>query len=625
VKHVPEAMTTPVVADRKAPFSSRASIARTAICLIVLTLLASVIAYYDAFSSMAEYDDEGLLATNVKRFMDGAVLYDQTGSIYGPVYYLYQLAAHRLAGAAITHDSVRWITMAFWLTTSALCFLLVHRTTRSLLAAALAQVLTFRALAFLGIEPAHPQEACILLLALLGLQACFARNKALLMVSLGSLAAAIVLTKANLGACVLLGLSMALLSMLKEGRSQRAGLWLACVAAIAFPVILMRGRLGEQWVAIFCIVEVLSVISVILVVVSLRIPAQFRWRDVMIAVLAFVAASIAISSFVFARGTTPAAMLKWLIIWPATTFLQGWSLPPPTTLWEIPSALLSLAVAWQFWIKRRSNKAIIFLKAGFVIAVLWICMGDGHYSVVGFVIPFLWLVAVPPSESLPDGLIFGRVVLATLAVLQILYAYPIAGSQYRLITVFMILGAVICLSDVSGPIRALLPLQWRRMHIDRWAGAALLLLLAAFYLAWARGSRAVYVHSTVALHLPGSNRMHLRRRRAMALQQLVSEARRSCTSLVTVPGMYSFNLWTDLPYPDQLTSENWMESLTDLEDTEIRRELSHEDHACVIYNPKMASMWNYGDDLSSSPLLQFIKQQFPMVMTANDYQLMRRN
>lgn len=615
-------MTTTVTLDREAPVLVRRNNAWPALCLFVLTLLAGVTAYYDAFSKMAPYDDEGFLAMTVQRFMDGEVLYDQRGSVYGPVYYLYELAAHRIGGAAITHDSVRFVSMTFWLITAAVCFLLVHRVTRSLFAAAIAQVLTFRALAFLGDEPAHPQEACILLLALVGLQACYGRNRTFLMASLGSLAAAIVLTKINLGACVVLALSLTFLSMLNAGRWQRIGLWLVVAAAIAFPAILMRGRISEPWVLAFCIVETLSIGAVTLVVLSPGVPPQFRWRDGVIAVAAFVASIIVISSFVFARGTTPAAMVRWLIIWPATRFGQGWFLSPPIHWLAIPWAMIAPLAAWLFWAKKKNHVAITYLKAGFA-GVILLCLGIGPDWIFSLGAPFLWLVAVPPTKPLPAAGILGRTVLAAVGVLQILYAYPVAGSQLRFATVFVILAALVCFWDVLGPLQEILPLRYQNARWSRFAGLAVL-LLGAYYAQ--TGWRAYRSYEALSpLQLPGSSRIHLKAGRAMGLQHIVVQARSSCTSLLTAPGMFSFNSWTGLRSPNLLTSENWMSFLTDPEQTEITRELSHDPRACVIYNPEVVNFWTRGEDTSSMPLMRFINEEFHVVTTEYGYRLMLPN
>ena len=441
-------MTTAFALDRKASKAS-SSKAQLAFYLVVSTLLAGAAAYFESFSQMAPYDDEGYMMANVVRFLNGHALYDQVGIFHGPVYFIYERAFHHLTGTTLSHDSVRIVSAAFWLITTVICFLVVYKLTRSVLMAGIAQLLVFGELSFLSDEPAHPQEACILLLTLVGLQACYARNRVLAAVSLGALAGTITLTKINLGACVLLALSIVVFSILKEGFWQRLGFVAASVAAIIFPILLMRPHLSERWAAAFCVVAVLSICTVVLVAARPSVAERFRWQHLLLAIAAFLTSILIISSLVFARGTTPAAMLKWLIVWPATRF-QTWFLPPPISLWAIPWAMVSLFTAWQFWVKKKNHKAITLLKTGFALAVALLCLG--HYWILGFAAPFLWLVAVPPNDSSHDTRGFGRTVLAVVGVLQVLYVYPVAGSQLQFATVFVILAALVCLWDVREPL-----------------------------------------------------------------------------------------------------------------------------------------------------------------------------
>ena len=101
----------------------------------------------------------------VKNFLGGQALYDQVATVYGPFYYLYEWCALSLTGVSAASDSLRLVSVAFWVAAALIAFVLVYRATGSLLLAVCVHLLVFRALGFIGEEPAHPQEACILLLA----------------------------------------------------------------------------------------------------------------------------------------------------------------------------------------------------------------------------------------------------------------------------------------------------------------------------------------------------------------------------------------------------------------------------------------------------------------------------
>src|SRR5262245_27865290 len=87
---------------------SRPALGAAALAL-VLMVPASITAYYYAFLRIRPYDDEGTLMDVVRSFLSGHPLYDAVPCIYGPAFFLYQWAAHRLAGAPVTTDSIRFV------------------------------------------------------------------------------------------------------------------------------------------------------------------------------------------------------------------------------------------------------------------------------------------------------------------------------------------------------------------------------------------------------------------------------------------------------------------------------------------------------------------------------------
>ena len=118
---------------------------RVVACALLLTLCSAYTAYYRAFVSMANYDDEGYMMWTVAKFLSGQALYDQVATVYGPFYYLYEWCALSLARVGAASDSLRLVSAAFWVAAALIAFVLVYRATGSLLLAVCVHLLAFRA------------------------------------------------------------------------------------------------------------------------------------------------------------------------------------------------------------------------------------------------------------------------------------------------------------------------------------------------------------------------------------------------------------------------------------------------------------------------------------------------
>jgi hypothetical protein len=594
-------------------------------CTVFVFLCSTITAYYKAFVSLAPYDDEGTMMWGIKRFFEGGVLYDQVASIYGPVYYFYQWCAHVLTGTPLSHHSVRLVSIAFWVATALIVFLLVYRTTGSLVLASLAHILAFSAMGFIGEEPAHPQEACIVLLMALGL-ACFVRNRLWRPAMLGALAGLAAATKINLGLFAVIAFATGFAYAARPKWLRTLASTLTSAGILVFPVLLMWGHLPELWAVRFCSLVVLSLASALLIVSGNDWDVHLDFRDLLIAIGGFAGAIAAVCWFALAHGSTMRAMIDWLIVKPRTNFGQGWYLPAAIKYYAPAWAAIAFALAYYVRSGRVRGAALAWVKVAFGIFGVGLSVTGRYEALLNFAPPLLWLVAARTGKAgsaVPDSL--ARALLLLLGVLQVLYAYPVAGSQTRFAGVLLICIAVICLRDgfewiYAGSYQSRLSNVFRANPVR----LAACLCLGGAYVGLAWQARSTYA-SFEPLGFPGTDSMRVERDRAPVLRALVARVNAGpCRTLITEPGLFSLNLFTGKPAPAGLNNGGWMVSLSAGEQESVVREVSQVPDACVIVRQDMVDFWTRHGDVSSQPLVRYIRDNFRSDLEVKNYSFLVR-
>jgi hypothetical protein len=578
-------------------------------CAILLTLCSAVAAYFRIFTDIQPFDDEGLLTTSIKHFLDGHPMYDSGGSYYGPLYYSYEWLAHALMGVSVSNESMRFVSLAFWIASPVLLLLLVYRATGSLILAAGAHFMALCALEFIALFPAHPQEFCMLLLAGFALSG-YARNRTIRAVLLGGFAAAMAATKINLGVYAALVLAIAFAYAARPVWLQR--LAFLSFAGLGFPILLMWSHLAETWAMKYCLMVVLSLAAAILTVSRRKLEGELGLREFAVAGVSFAAVITAASLLSLAHGGSLRQTIYWLILAPQKAFSTAWFLEPFIRTKALPLALAGLVAAWYAGRDTANHTFVALLKLGLFGGVVYLSVVQSYYLLLRFAVPFLWLVADGTDNEeagRPDR--FARAILALTAVIQVLYAYPVAADPHvRFVAVFIIVIAVICLRDglqhLSG--------RWallQRPFLLRTAAAMGVLFLAGLNV----GSAWLYVRryqSFEPLNIAGMQRIHVKHDQGAALRRLVQRvATQRCTTLFTVPTVLSLNLWTRTQ-PLTLAGGNWINATDDTFQEEVVRDAERQPQACVIFSQKIIETWMLKDvhDVSSKPVVRFIRENY---------------
>jgi hypothetical protein len=591
--------------------------------LVILILFAAIGSYFEAFSAMASYDDEGTLIAWIRGFAGGQPLYDVVRTAYGPLYYAYQWLAHVPLGIPVTNDSVRFVTAFFRVIAVLLVFLLSRKLTSSNLISWGAAIAAYGELNFLAPEPAHPQELCIVLVIALPLAAFLEGRRFQRMFWLGALAGAMTLTKVNLGIFAIAAIGVTLVFCAKPAPLASAARVAAGAAALVLPAALMSALLGQPWVQRFCALETLSLAAALLASLPVRSDVKVEWRDFAVAAFGFGAAVLLISAFALVSGSSVHAMIEVMILSPRRVFGSLWWVPVRLSALMIPWAAGCVVLAAFAGAGRLNADLAALLKLGFVAVLVKYYPIDRPAAIMSFTAPLLWLPLVPPPPGARDSKgSFARLLLLFVSLFQLLYAYPVAGSQLPFTQICTLVVAAVCLADVL------------RYAEGRLPGAPSELLRRSLPIAAAAALAAVCVFKTVktvriyesrpSLEMAGATMIRLNASDTRAHNEMVRFAKaRSCRTLITVPGMPSFHEWIGLPAIPEFLGGPWLLMLDHAKQEAMAQRLASDREACVIVDREQEEIWK-DRARYASPMADFIRDRFHPAFESGAYTLLVR-
>jgi hypothetical protein len=624
-----DALNPPGLADAARRVDRR----RVIFWFALLTALAAAAAYLRMMTDFSPWDDEGTLMFTVKQYMAGMKCYDQILSPYGPVYYFYQWAIHRLTATPVTHDVVRICALLPWLCAALISSWMTLRLTRSLVLAALVHLGASLVLGFFKDEPGHPQELTLVLLAALAALPVFAglqHGRAVLLAGLGMLPALLFLIKVNIGAFAVAAVAMTLLS---SGPRTRAWLALALAAAtacIALPPLLMRSHLDADWARSYCWLEVASIGGCVCCLMRTRDRALVTARDCMLVVGCFVATFSVVMAILLAQGVSIPAVYDSLLAAPARIYLseRTWFRAPwilkGTSLWAAVGLGGAVLTAWIRPLRGTAPWRVLFAcKTVFCAVALITFLVERPF--LSIVTPFAWLLLFDPRQTDDQSQFLPRRLLSILAVLQTLYAYPIAGSQGAFIQILPMILVGVCVGDsISWLADSRFAPRWGH----RWQGVAATLALAAVALAQVKVvvNRYWIYQSLPSLDLPGARLVHTAPDVKVNFQWLVANIREHCDSFESLPGLPSLSFWTGIETLTRFNIGAWTYTLSPDQQQQVVAAISRHPRACIVYNRPLTEFWNPGGkSLGNLPLVAYIFRNFQAVGSSGDYRLMLRS
>jgi hypothetical protein len=578
--------------------------------------------YWLLFSTFKVYDDEGYVLISLRNYGAHGALYDQVFSQYGPFFFALYDLVHGVLGFAWTHTNGRMLTWALWWGTAAICAALVWRRTRSTGASVLTLAGVFSYLWVMVQEPTHPGGLIAILVALaawLGIEFDPARSPMGAGI-LGAVGAALALVKINVGGFLLTSLGLWFLLHASSPRVRRAGGWIAAAWLVLLPWLLMRPLLSEPWVWRFALVSTLASTSAF--AASRQGAETVAGRRVTIACLVGgLALASATVAYTLGLGTTVRGLLHGVVL-DALHHPFVYNFPfrwrPGSEIVAALGVLVVLgACQWpeSLWVKRLVIAARLLAMTALVLAALQCIPISVAALGMTYGVALAGICALPLRQD-PAGLDDARARrwLALLLVLQFLHAYPVAGSQLNWGTFLWVPLIVLAVRDAWQALPPIAALSF----VPR-CGAVAAFAVSGIVAGGLCHAAFANRNKGEPLDLPGAESIIVPDQTVFGLRIMEENARVHANMVYSLPGLYSFNLWTGLPTPTAANATQWFNSLSEFQQQAIIARLQHEPRAVLIVQPDILRFLVYSGFHAAGPLADYLSRDFHCVFDVDGY------
>ena len=608
---------------------------------VVGTLITCIVAYPLMFTGFAEYDDEGFMLISLRSFLEKGALYDQVYGQYGPFFYQFWGDLFRLLGSVMTHDAGRAATLVVWVASSLAIGAVTFHITTSVLLGVASQLLVFAVLTVLATEPMHPGGLTTALLALIALLSTRASHVAPgVFAVIGAATAALTLVKINVG---LFALAAFLLVAASSYSIIRERWWLRTSIEVGFvliPLLVMSSKIADSAAQRYLCHALIAGLALVLVLRSSDDRARRPNRELGGYIIAFVVVALLIMGQTLVAGTSLAGLVDGIVgqaLRHAGVFYVPLHLPYSVLVFDLCALLAAIAYSWLRPNMELPGWSLLFGLIGIAVG-MWHCIAVADWVVyraglseltverhpLGLA-AFAWLVVIGDRKGpIENKQSFVRRLLAALAVLQGIHAYPVAGSQIGFASFLLVPIGLICLKDgFSIVVRTRPPAV--RLASGAVVGAFLLFLTTSTILSlYIRGEASF--KSSADLKLNGAQRIRVAPDKAVLYQNIAAAIKNNCDSVFTQPGMASFNFWSDIRPPTDQNVTFWTRLLSENLQRRIAKDLQRIEGLCLLRNQAIETrFWTRGVPIPETPLVHFFRDGFVSIGTFGDYELLKRS
>lgn len=583
-----------------------------------------VCGYWLLFTQFMVYDDEGYVLWSLHNYFQEGGLYTKVYSQYGPFIYTLYYGIHTLLDLTFDNEVGRLLTLSYWIGAAGLTGVVVWRHTRSAITSAAAMALTFGCLLVMINEPIHPGGIISLLVAIgaVGGAIALEKNRPITFAILaGIMGSIMVLTKINVGAFFIISAGSWMAINWGKPKLARASLWLAAMGSLLVPFWLMKALWPEPWVAIFAMSFSFAALVLVLLIEQNCRP-QFSWSSWRYFVGISVLISAVILILTWARGTSFAMLWQGIVAAPMRQpVVYAHSIKWPVMLPWLASGMFALALAYQT--KIRAWRAPLIATARLAVAI-WLFLQvfrsiDNSLTFFSFHygLPFAWLMVVPLQAGKTTSFTNARLWLAWAFVWQTLHAYPVAGSQMGWGSFLWMPLAAIGIHDAvlygAAQVR-------KSARLIKLVGACAALCMTGL-LFWNMGfvSNQRYVQGE-PLNLNGAKHLRLSDDITAVLRIMDKNIRLHGDLLYSYPGMFSMNIWTELPTPTSANVTHWFSLLTTEEQQAIIDKLEADDRPVLAVQSYLINYLVHKGFPPRSNLQSYLVKNFTPVFRIDTYQ-----
>jgi hypothetical protein len=614
--------------EKSATKSSRRSALIAAGSMVVTSVVLAAAFFPLMFNRWLPRDDEGVFQYALRDIVTHhGHLYDTiSADLYGPFYYFFMSTIYRVMHQQPTLASGRWIVLILTAASGVLFGGAVWRVTKSLPSSLVCQVATFLILIpIAGNEPMHPGSLEVFLVAAVafGLASYSASRRTLPLVFTGIATGALIMTKVNAGGLVAVAIVFGLLV-----GSAKIPRWIQIVVAaltVLVPIGLVFQNIDQTWVDTFALLVIGSIAAMFVLMSIDQLPVA-RWSLVPIA--AGAAGAILFSlAFPLVSGTPLSAEIKGVFIRPLT-FSDKFTGPAIVSLdwfaFVLTVAGIGAAIAFRSASKDTVRAQASWLHATLAGFALWI-LGLAVTTYVAGYTTARWLpilVVLPAIAFCCEGSQSIRLALrltVVLAILQVLVAYPVAGSQVGWGTVAVGVPCAIALAAGVDYSRA-----WRESGVFIRGGATAFVCIAIIV---AMGMMPTTIWKayadTPSFGLPGTGLMRVDPAAAAPIREAVRQIRAHCDTFYGVPNLNSFYVFTGLPAVTGIVVNGGPAGLTAEQQRQVIDALAEKTKAgqrvCILRDSSQ------GVVLTPGPFADALNQYVKVVASSGTYTIARHS